>query len=77
MAARSEDRTEAPTPKRRREAREKGQVARSQDLPAAVLMLSAFTALWLVGPALWQSLAAIMTAALSPDAPYELDNILP
>jgi len=77
MAAGAEERTEAPTPKRRREARQKGQVARSQDLPAAVLMFSAFTALWLVGPALWQSLAAIMAAALTPDAPRKLDNILP
>ena len=77
MAAGAEERTEAATPKRRRESREKGQVARSQDLPAAVLMFTAFTALWLVGPALWQSLAAIMTAALSPDVPEQLDNILP
>lgn len=77
MAADAEERTEVPTPKRRREARQKGQVARSQDLPAAVLMLSAFTALWFVGPALWQSLAAILTAALAPDAPQKLDNILP
>jgi len=77
MAAGAEERTEAPTPKRRREARDKGQVARSQELPAAVLMLSAFLALWLVGPALWQSLAAIMVAALAHEAPYRLDNLFP
>lgn len=34
------DKTEAPTPKRRAEAAEKGQVARSTDLTAAVLLLS-------------------------------------
>lgn len=77
MAAGAEERTEAPTPKRRRESRQKGQVARSQDLPAAVLMFSAFLALWLVGPGLWQSLAAIMSAALSADVPYKLDNVWP
>lgn len=77
MAAGAEERTEAPTPKRRREAREKGQVARSQDLPAAVLMFSAFVALGIVGPALWQSMAAILTSALAPEVPHSLDNLLP
>ncbi|MCA9293678.1 MAG: flagellar biosynthesis protein FlhB [Phycisphaerales bacterium] len=35
------ERTEDPTPKRRQEAREKGQIARSQDLSAAIIMIGA------------------------------------
>ena len=75
MAAGADERTEAPTPRRRREARQKGQVARSQDLPAAVLMFSAFVALGFVGPGLWRSLAAIIVAALAPDTAHTLDDL--
>ena len=39
------DKTEAPTPKRREEAREQGQVARSPDLTAAVLLVGGMTML--------------------------------
>ena len=35
------ERTEDPTAKRRQEAREKGQIARSQDLSAAIIMIGA------------------------------------
>lgn len=38
--ARNEDRTEKPTPKRKREARRKGQVARSPDVSGWVVMLA-------------------------------------
>jgi|UniRef100_A0A7C5EM34 flagellar biosynthetic protein FlhB len=43
-----QDRTEQPTPKRRAEAREKGQVARSRDLSASLVLLSglALLAFW-------------------------------
>lgn len=44
------DKTEAPTPKRRAEAREKGQVARSTDLNGAVVMLAGLVTLGMVGP---------------------------
>lgn len=36
-----QDRTEAPTPKRRLDAREKGQVAKSQEVTTAILLLAA------------------------------------
>ena len=39
MAEDMGDKTEAPTPRRRQEAREQGQIARSQDLTAAALLL--------------------------------------
>jgi flagellar biosynthetic protein FlhB len=41
----SEDRTEAPTPKRRRKAREKGQVARSAELVGSGILLGLFWSL--------------------------------
>lgn len=41
MSDQQGDRTEAPTPKRRREAREKGQVARSQEVTTAAMLLAA------------------------------------
>jgi len=45
MADEAGDKTEAPTPKRRAEAREQGNIARSQDLTAAVLILASLLSL--------------------------------
>jgi flagellar biosynthetic protein FlhB len=44
-----DDRTEAPTPHRREEAREKGQVAKSVETNSAALMLVAFWLFSLTG----------------------------
>lgn len=49
MAENDFERTEAPTPRRRQEARRDGQVARSQDLTAAFAMLAAMVFLYLLG----------------------------
>jgi flagellar biosynthetic protein FlhB len=46
----ADDRTEKATPKKRDEARRKGQVAKSQDLNGAVVMLAALFAMSLIGP---------------------------
>ncbi len=43
------ERTEPPTPRRREEARDEGQVAKSQDLPAAVMLLGGMIALNVLG----------------------------
>jgi flagellar biosynthetic protein FlhB len=75
MAASAEDKTEPPTPRKRREARAKGQVARSQDLTAAALLFAAFLTLRFVGPPLWTSLVALVAAALTPDSPTRLDEL--
>ena len=37
----ADDKTEKPTPKRREEARKKGQVARSMDINGAIVLLAA------------------------------------
>ena len=76
MAASADEKTEQPTPRRRKEAREKGQVARSQDLTAAVLLLAGFLSLALLGPGLWMCLVAMVQAALTGDAPASLPEVL-
>lgn len=76
MPANYDEKTEAPTPRRRMEARNKGQVARSQDLPAAALLLVSLPALWLFGPRLWGDLVGMMTVLVGPTAPSEMGEIL-
>lgn len=65
MAMHAEDRTEAPTPRRRSEARGQGRVARSHDLTAAVMLVVAFAGLFFWGPGLWRTMLGVITAALS------------
>jgi flagellar biosynthetic protein FlhB len=55
---RNDDRTEPATPKRREEARERGHVARSQDLSSATVLLAGVTALWFLGHGLSGRIAA-------------------
>nr|WP_306812872.1 flagellar biosynthesis protein FlhB [Paenibacillus soyae] len=43
------EKTEKATPKKRREARKKGQVAKSQDLPAAMILLFVFASFMMLG----------------------------
>ena len=45
MADDNDDRTQAPTPRRRQEARQEGNVARSADLSAALVLLGFLLAL--------------------------------
>jgi flagellar biosynthesis protein FlhB len=48
------ERTEKATPKKRREARQKGQVARSQDANGAAVLMASVLALSAFGPGLWR-----------------------
>ena len=66
MADQAGEKTEAATPKRRQEAREKGQVAKSQDLSAAVVTLAALLAIQFFGPAMWKKLLGLMEIGLQP-----------
>ena len=59
------DRTHPPTDRRRREARTRGEVARSADLVAAFLLLATMAALWWLGPGIAQHLAGAVRGALS------------
>ena len=72
MAEDTGDKTEAPTPRRRQEAREQGQVARSPDLTAAVLLLTFLLLMNSFGPSLIHSLQMLMAELLSPGAFREI-----
>jgi flagellar biosynthesis protein FlhB len=61
------DKTEAPTPRRLQEAREKGQVARSPDLAAAVGLLAGMLLLHWYGGAIVKGFAEMMQSALALD----------
>jgi flagellar biosynthetic protein FlhB len=58
------DKTEKATPKRREEARNKGQIARSQDLTGATILLMALFTLGATGPGIAQRLGAGIRDAL-------------
>jgi flagellar biosynthetic protein FlhB len=53
----AENKTEKATPKKRQEARKKGQVAKSQDINGAVVMLASVLALSAFGPRMYQRMA--------------------
>lgn len=59
------DKTEAPTPRRRQEAREQGNVARSPDLTAAAVILGMLFMLQMKGGDLIAALRAIMERVIS------------
>jgi flagellar biosynthetic protein FlhB len=58
------EKTEKATPKRRREAREKGQVARSIDLQGAVVLFAGIVAIGSAGPGLVQRMGDVMRGAI-------------
>lgn len=55
----SEEKTEKATPKRRREAREKGQVAKSREVVSSILLLSMFWTIKLLSKYLYQNLSIV------------------
>lgn len=57
------EKTEAPTPKRREEARRRGQVARSQELSAVVVLLGGLMLLRFAGAGMVNGLTGLMTGA--------------
>jgi flagellar biosynthetic protein FlhB len=72
------DKTEKATPKRREEARKKGQVARSQDLNGAVVLLAGIVTLGATGPAMAQRMGDTLREALQAGAarePVTLSNV--
>src|SRR3954449_351546 len=66
------ERTEKATPKRRNEARKKGQVAKSSDINGSVVLLAALFALGSFGPKLMQKLEASMYQGLTQIAHPEV-----
>src|SRR3954471_14554251 len=65
MAQGGGEKTEKATPKRREEARKKGQVAKSPDLNGAVVLLSSLFALSIWGPHIWEQMGTSMKSTLA------------
>ena len=65
MADSSGDKKHSASERRRRQAREEGQVVRSQDLTSAGMLLAAVGTLWMFGPPAAEQLAAAIVDALS------------
>lgn len=63
----AQDRTEAPTPRKLRKAREDGQVARSVELPAAAIVIASVLAMLLAGGWLMGRLTAQFSHAFTVD----------
>jgi flagellar biosynthetic protein FlhB len=60
----ADDKTEKPTPKRRLEARKKGQVAKSQDLVSAAVLAAGIGALAITGPSTFHKLKVVVATGL-------------
>ena len=56
----AEERTEAPTPKRKEEVRKRGQTARSQDLTTAIVLLAGLYTLKLTAGLILDRLSALL-----------------
>ncbi|MGE5594401.1 MAG: flagellar biosynthesis protein FlhB [Hyphomicrobiales bacterium] len=68
----SSERTEAPTPRRREDARKQGNVAKSQELVSVGVLLAAVLALRAIGPGIWHNLTDIVRDGLGHPAGQEL-----
>ena len=60
-----EEKTEEPTPKKRRELKEKGEVAKSRELPSVAVLLSALVMLSFSGSFMYNHILIIMKDAFS------------
>src|SRR5688500_2084851 len=68
MAEDLDNKTEAPTPRRRKEARQRGVVARSESLTAAVTVAGAGLLLYSFGPPLFSAMRAAVEQMLAPES---------
>jgi flagellar biosynthetic protein FlhB len=60
------EKTEAPTPKRIKDARQKGNVAKSEEIVTMGVLLLAVATLKMLGPNLWGSMEQMLREGLSP-----------
>lgn len=75
MADDASDKTEPATPKRRNEARDRGQVAKSNDLTAALLLLSGMAALRVFAPRMMALMLQVIHENLSIDDPSTFSSV--
>ena len=62
------DKTEAPTPRRRSEAREQGNIARSPDVTVALILLGVMIMLNNIGPKIVEALKTLVHEMLGPES---------
>jgi flagellar biosynthesis protein FlhB len=74
LADDSGDKKHDATPYRRQKAREQGQVARSQDLGSALVLLGAVSVLWWKGPSVLTVLAQIMVSCFTRTDYWAFDS---
>ncbi len=67
MADTSQEKTEQPTPRRRTEARDEGQIGKSQDLSAAVVLLGGLLLLYYTGQKILARLVDLTRGCLQAD----------
>ncbi|WLD15017.1 flagellar biosynthesis protein FlhB [Planctellipticum variicoloris] len=67
------EKTELPTDRRRTQAREQGNIARSTDLAAAVVLMGATSALYFFGPEVVETLASYLRSSLTATPVFETD----
>jgi flagellar biosynthetic protein FlhB len=60
-----EEKTEQPTPRKRQELKEKGEVAKSKELPSVAVLLAALISLSLFGSYMYNHIQIIMKGAFS------------
>lgn len=70
----SAEKTEQPTDRRRTQARQQGNIARSADVTAAASLIAAAGALYLMGPACGETFVRLMRGTLQGDALITLDR---
>jgi len=68
-----EEKTEQPTPRRRQKLKEKGDVAKSRELPAVAVLLSALIALNLFGSYMYSKIQLVMKETLALPITNELN----
>lgn len=68
----SQEKTEAATPKKRQEARKKGQVAKSPEISSALIMLVSFISLGFLGPLLYKQMLELLRSSLATIATQDL-----
>ena len=64
MGESSGDKTEEPTPHRIREARKKGQIAKSKEITVAIVLLLSYNVFRYAGPFMWNNLTSTAKAIL-------------